>query len=90
MTSEDMKILMEEFLRDMRIIVTGGAGYIGSHMIKYLQNRSFKVDVIDNFSIGNKWAIYNCSVYNIDLLDKTALDNVLANNKYNAVFHFVA
>jgi UDP-glucose 4-epimerase len=74
----------------MKFLVTGGAGYIGSHMVKYLQDRNFNVDVIDNFSTGNKWAIYNCNVYNIDLLDKIALDNVLSNNKYNAVFHFAA
>lgn len=74
----------------MKFLVTGGAGYIGSHMVKYLQDRNFKVDVIDNFSTGNKWAIYNCNIYNIDLLDKVALDNVLSNNKYNAVFHFAA
>ena len=74
----------------MKFLVTGGAGYIGSHMVKYLQNRNFKVDVIDNFSTGNKWAINNCNIYNIDLLDNIALDNVLSNNKYNAVFHFAA
>ena len=34
----------------MKFLVTGGAGYIGSHMVKYLQNRSFQVEVIDNFS----------------------------------------
>ena len=74
----------------MKFLVTGGAGYIGSHMVKYLQDKSFEVDVIDNFSTGNKWSLKNCTIYNIDLLDNNALDNVLAKNFYDAVFHFAA
>ena len=74
----------------MKFLVTGGAGYIGSHMVKYLQDRRFEVDVIDNFSTGNKWSLKNCPIYNIDLLDKNALDNILSENFYDAVFHFAA
>tara|TARA_Y100000816_G_C26092168_1_gene577336 strand:- start:1342 stop:2325 length:984 start_codon:yes stop_codon:yes gene_type:complete len=74
----------------MKFLVTGGAGYIGSHMVKYLQDRDFSVDVIDNFSTGNKWALKNCTVYEIDLLDKIAVDKILSKTKYNAVFHFAA
>jgi UDP-glucose 4-epimerase len=74
----------------MKFLVTGGAGYIGSHMVKYLQDRNFIVDVIDNFSTGNKWALNNCNIFEIDLLDKIALDNVFSHNKYDAVFHFAA
>ena len=74
----------------MKFLVTGGAGYIGSHMVKFLQNKRFKVDVIDNFSTGNKWAVSNCSVYDIDLLNYDALNNILSQNNYNAVFHFAA
>jgi len=74
----------------MKFLVTGGAGYIGSHMVKYLQDRDFTVDVIDDFSTGNKWALKNCAIYAIDLLDKNALDNILSKNNYTAVFHFAA
>jgi UDP-glucose 4-epimerase len=74
----------------MKFLVTGGAGYIGSHMVKFLQDRNFEVDVIDNFSTGNEWAIRNCNVYNIDLLDNVALDSILSQNNYDAVFHFAA
>tara|TARA_Y200000002_G_scaffold337077_1_gene305623 strand:- start:368 stop:1351 length:984 start_codon:yes stop_codon:yes gene_type:complete len=74
----------------MKFLVTGGAGYIGSHMVKYLQDRSFKVDVIDNFSSGNRWALENCNIFENDLLDKTALYNILSQNNYDAVFHFAA
>ena len=74
----------------MKFLVTGGAGYIGSHMVKYLQDRGFNVDVIDNFSTGNRWALKNCNVFEIDLLDKNSLDSILSGNNYAAVFHFAA
>ena len=54
----------------MKFLVTGGAGYIGSHMVQYLQDRNFNVDVIDNFSTGNKWALKNMKIL-IKLLLKT-------------------
>lgn len=72
----------------MKFLVTGGAGYIGSHMVKHLQDRSFKVDVIDNFSTGNRWALKNCNIFEIDLLDKTAVNIIFSKNNYDAVFHF--
>ncbi len=74
----------------MKFLVTGGAGYIGSHMVQYLQDRNFNVDVIDNFSTGNKWALKNCNIYEINLLDKLALEKVFSQNTYDAVFHFAA
>lgn len=72
----------------MKFLVTGGAGYIGSHMVKHLQDRNFKVDVIDNFSTGNRWALKNCNIFEIDLLDKTEVNNIFSKNNYDAVFHF--
>ena len=74
----------------MKFLVTGGAGYIGSHMVKFLQNKNFTVDVIDNFSTGNEWAVIDCLVYNIDLLNIDALNDILSKNRYDAVFHFAA
>ena len=74
----------------MKFLVTGGAGYIGSHMVKYLQDRGFDVDVIDNFSTGNRWALKNCNIFEIDLLNKSSLDSILSRNNYAAVFHFAA
>ncbi len=74
----------------MKFLVTGGAGYIGSHMVKYLQKKGFAVDVIDNFSTGNPWALDDCNIYKIDLLNKISLNNILSQNIYDAVFHFAA
>ena len=35
----------------------GGAGYIGSHLVKHLQSNDHDISVIDNFSTGNRWAL---------------------------------
>ena len=51
----------------MKILVTGGAGYIGSHIVKAFQSKNFEVTVLDNFSTGNLWSIKNCEILNIDL-----------------------
>ena len=74
----------------MRFLVTGGAGYIGSHMVKYLQDKKASVLVIDNFSTGNPWSISKCEIIKLDLLDKDKLGNVLKGKKFDAVFHFAA
>ena len=38
-------------------MIVGGAGYIGSHMVKFLQRLRHDVTVIDNFSTGNEWSV---------------------------------
>ena len=44
----------------MKILITGGAGYIGSHMTRYLQNQNLEVTVLDNLSTGHLSAIREC------------------------------
>ncbi|KLU66422.1 UDP-glucose 4-epimerase [Desulfosporosinus acididurans] len=80
----------------MRILITGGAGYIGSHTCVELLNSGYEIVIIDNFSnskpevlnriqqITNK----NFKFYHIDLLDKLALENVFDDNQIDAVIHF--
>jgi UDP-glucose 4-epimerase len=41
----------------MRFLIPGGAGYIGSHMVKYAQEHDHEVVVLDDFSTGHEWAI---------------------------------
>jgi UDP-glucose 4-epimerase len=43
----------------MRLLIPGGAGYIGSHMVKYAQDKGHEVVVLDNFSTGHEWAVMN-------------------------------
>ena len=74
----------------MKFIVTGGAGYIGSHMVKYLRSMNHEVVALDNLSTGNKWALGNCDFFQVDLLDFEQLYNFLKNKNYDAIFHFAA
>ena len=52
----------------MKLLIPGGAGYIGSHMVKYAQNLGYEVVVLDDFSSGNEWAVSNCEVLKVNLL----------------------
>ncbi len=74
----------------MSFLVTGGAGYIGSHMVDLLQSLNKEVVVIDNFVTGNEWAIKDCEVIKLDLLDKDNLLKTLKKRKFECTFHFAA
>ena len=41
----------------MRLLIPGGAGYIGSHMVRFAQEAGHEVVVLDNFSTGHPWAV---------------------------------
>ena len=78
------------------ILVTGGAGYIGSHTCVELMNAGYEVAIVDNFinskpeSLRRIEAITGKQVrfYEVDLLDEPALDAVFAENDIEAVIHF--
>jgi UDP-glucose 4-epimerase len=75
----------------MSILITGGAGYIGSHTVKYFIDKNEDVVVIDNLQSGHRDAIVDVNAfYEIDLRDKGALDQVFKNHKIEAVIHFAA
>lgn len=74
----------------MRILVTGGAGYIGSHMVKLLGEKGFEVLTIDNLSEGNAWAVLYGELQVLDLLNYKALEDILLDFKPEAVIHFAA
>ena len=74
----------------MNYLVTGGAGYIGSHMVKLLQEHNHDVTVIDNLSTGFRDLISDCEIINIDIRDKSLVDKTLSKRNYNGVFHFAA
>jgi UDP-glucose 4-epimerase len=74
----------------MKLLIPGGAGYIGSHMVKYLQDRDNNVTVLDNFSTGHRWAVNDCEVIEVDLLDQNKLSKVLKNRSFDGVIHFAA
>lgn len=72
------------------ILVTGGAGYIGSHTTKYLLNNGYNVVVLDNLVYGHKEAVLTPHFEQIDLADKPALNMVFKKHKIDAVIHFAA
>lgn len=72
------------------VLVTGGAGYIGSHTVKYLLQNNYNVVVVDNLVYGHKEAVLTKNFEQIDLADKPALDKVFKKYKIDAVIHFAA
>ncbi|RJQ33149.1 MAG: UDP-glucose 4-epimerase GalE [Actinobacteria bacterium] len=72
----------------MKVLVTGGAGYIGSHTIKHLLKASYEPLVYDNLSTGTKSAAQNCKLIVGDIADKDLLKKTLAEEKPKAVLHF--
>ncbi|MGI9501156.1 MAG: UDP-glucose 4-epimerase GalE [Geminicoccaceae bacterium] len=72
------------------LLVTGGAGYIGSHVVKALIARGEDVVVFDNLSTGFAWSIEGAELVVGDLGDKEALETLFAVNHFEAVLHFAA
>lgn len=80
----------------MKILITGGAGYIGSHTVVELINSNYEVDIIDNLSNSSEKAIARIeqitgkkpALIKIDLCDSNGLNNIFRSNKFDAVIHF--
>ncbi|CUH94977.1 UDP-glucose 4-epimerase [Propionispora sp. 2/2-37] len=75
----------------MKIVVLGGAGYIGSHAVYQLIGRGYEVVVIDNLQTGHAGAVPEGAVfYQGDIRDKAFLQQVFAKESVDAVMHFAA
>jgi len=74
----------------MTILVTGGAGYIGSHTVKELARSGFEVLVFDNFSSGKKELIRDRPHVQGDLMDKQAVREVFRSRPISAVLPFAS
>ena len=74
----------------MKILVTGGAGYIGSHMLGALHDENYEVVCFDNLSTGHRDLARCENFIEGDLADKPLLNKVFKNNNFDAVVHFAA
>lgn len=72
----------------MAILVTGGAGYIGSHVVKALLKEGHEVIVVDNLSTGHVQAVGSAKLIQIDIGHKSELDKVFAAHSIDSVMHF--
>ncbi len=73
-----------------RVLLTGGAGYIGSHVLKLLGEKGFELLTYDDLSTGHRWAILYGQLVEADLLDEKKLEEVFEAFKPEAVIHFAA
>jgi len=83
----------------MNVLVTGGAGYIGSHTCLALLRAGHEVSVVDNLSNSSAEALRRvaglsggreATLHRVDLLDRASVDRVLAGGTFDAVIHFAA
>ena len=74
----------------MNFLVVGGAGYIGSHMVKQLLRTGHEVVVADNFSTGHRSALAGGKLVELDIADAQALDVLFAAHHFDAVLHFAS
>lgn len=75
----------------MRVLVTGGAGYIGSIAVHELLKEGHEVIVVDNLSNGKEELVpKNVWFYNVDLVDLDELKDVFSENEIDAVIHFAS
>lgn len=72
------------------ILVTGGAGFIGSHVVKMLHNHGYNPIVLDNLSKGNEKAVTRGTFILGDLADKNLLQQLFSKYQFQAVMHFAA
>ncbi len=72
-----------------RFLVTGGAGFVGSHMVAALLDRGDEVAVLDNLNTGHRGSVPSAArLIEADLGDAERLDSILADGPWAAVFHF--
>lgn len=75
----------------MKVLVSGGAGYIGSHAVVQLLDKQYDVVVVDNLSTGHQWAVdKRASFYQCDIRNRKDLDKIFKKEKIDAVMQFAA
>lgn len=76
--------------KDLKILICGGAGYIGSTFCYYLKKKGYNPIILDNLSKGHKEYVMDFEFYNYDIGDYTSILNLIKKLKVDIVFHFSA
>lgn len=74
----------------MNVLVTGGAGYIGSHTCKVLSRNGHRPVSLDNLSTGNEWSVKWGPLYKGDIQDQALVKKIVLKEQIDAVIHFAA
>ncbi len=74
----------------MKVLVTGGAGYIGSHTVRELTGRGHDVVILDTLELGNKQAVLGGKLYQGSITDDALLERIFQQERPEAVIHFAA
>lgn len=74
----------------MAVLITGGAGYIGSHTVKYFTEKDEEIIIVDNLQSGHRESIEDNTFYNIDIRDKDEMDKIFKKHNIEGVIHFAA
>jgi UDP-glucose 4-epimerase len=77
-------------LESKKILVIGGAGYVGSHFSRYALKAGYQVTVWDNLSTGHLASLKDVEFVEADLLDGASFRTHLSENRYHTIFHFAA
>lgn len=77
-------------MTNLHVLVVGGAGYIGSHMVKHLANKGCRVTTLDNLTSGHRDAVLQGDFVLGDLADKPMLRELFATTPFDAVMHFAS
>ena len=77
-------------LRALNCLVTGGAGYIGSHVARLLREQGARVTIVDNFYSGHRWAVGDARLVEADVGDRATLAALLEGERFDALLHFAA
>ncbi len=72
------------------ILVSGGAGYIGSHVVRQLTSRGDRVVVVDDLSTGHRDAVLGAELVEADVGDRATMARVISENHVDSVMHFAA
>ena len=72
------------------VLVVGGAGYIGSHMVDYLLQAGYMPIVLDNLSTGHREAVHSAKLIVGDMADNTLLNDLFSTYPFSAVMHFAS